>query len=71
MQQPFKKSPVTAVVDHDSGKVTAFFNDHPGLLVQGDSLDDVKNKLNSLLSSYAKRINSMRDNLDIQPKQLV
>lgn len=47
---------VTVVVDDDSKTITAFFNELPGLLVQGKDMEDIKTKLASLLRSYVKRM---------------
>lgn len=62
------KLTVTAVVD-DQNRVTAFFNELPALVVQGNSDDDVKQKLESLLASFVKRLQSAKD-FEIKPKQL-
>lgn len=62
------KLTVTAVVD-DQNRVTAFFNELPALVVQGNSDDDVKQKLGSLLKSFVKRLQSAKD-FEIKTKQL-
>lgn len=66
MRNPTKKMSVTAVLHEDTGQITAFLNDMPGLLVQGDSNDDVKAKLKSLTESYIKKFDSIKDNIEIQ-----
>ena len=68
MSKPSMKLTVTAVVD-DQNRVTAFFNELPALVVQGNSDDDVKQKLESLLASFVKRLQSAKD-FEIKPKQL-
>jgi hypothetical protein len=60
-----KKLIVTAVFDNHSKAITAFFNEFPGLIVQANSLDDVKVKLDSLLKSYIKRLQSIGNNFEI------
>lgn len=65
-----KKPTVTAVLHKDTGVVTAFFNDLPGLIVQGSDQTDVTKKLSSLLDSYIKRLDAMKNNIDIQVKSL-
>lgn len=71
MTNPKNKMSVTAVLHQDSGRITAFFNELPGLVVQGHSNNDVKTKLSSLLDSYIKRLDSMKHNMDIQTTSLV
>ena len=71
MTNPTKKMTVTAVIHQDSGTITAFFNELPGLVVQGDSKDDVKGKLTSVLDSYIKRLDSIKNNMDSQTTSLV
>lgn len=63
--------PVTAVTDRDSGQITAYFNELPGLVVQGKSISDVRTKLISLLDSYIQRLDSIKTNLDIQTAPLI
>ncbi len=63
-----KQLTVTAVTDSKSGVVTAFFNELPGLLVQSDTTDDVVDKLKSLLRSYIKRLDSIKDNIHVNQK---
>lgn len=70
MTNPTKKMSVTAVFHQSSGRITAFFNELPGLVVQGHSDDDVKAKLTSLLDSYIKRLDSIKHNMDIQTTSL-
>ncbi len=60
---------VTAIVTAKTGNVTAYFNDMPGLLVQGSSMDDIKIKLKSLLKFYIDKLQSV-DNFEIQTKEL-
>jgi hypothetical protein len=66
MINPSKRPSVTAV-DY-GGVITAFFTDLPGLVVQGNSADDVHHKLASLLDSYIKRLNNLKNNIDIKPE---
>ena len=61
MQSPRQILTVTAVHHVSSGNITAFFNELPGLLVQGNSDDDVKQKLRSLLNSFKKRLDAVND----------
>lgn len=64
------KGAVTAVMHPDSGAITAFFNELPGLVVQGNSQDDVKNKLNALLKSYIKRLEAMSEDIEIETETI-
>ena len=59
MNKAAKKFTVTAILDQKSNITTAFFDDLPGLVVQGSSLDDVKVKLKDLLKLYIKRLQSI------------
>lgn len=59
---------VTAVVSGPTGAITAYFNELPGLLVQGNTIDDVRLKLRSLLDSYIKMLDAGKQNFDIQTK---
>lgn len=65
MSKQSKKLTVTAVLDKHTGQATAFFDELPGLVVQGNP-DDIKGKLTSLLDSYLKRYESRKNNIDIQ-----
>lgn len=66
MKKPAKKGlTVTAVLHQDTGVITAFFDELPGLLVQGTSNNDVDGKLRSLLDSYLKRLDSIKNNISI------
>lgn len=69
MTNPSKSLTVTAIVN-DGGKITAFFNEMPGILVQGDSKEDVAKKLKSLLNAYLKRLDAIKNNIDIQTTSL-
>jgi hypothetical protein len=69
MSKPAIKLTATAVVDQNS-RITAFFNELPALVVQGDSDDDVKEKLGSLLQSFIKRLQSADNNFEIKTKVL-
>lgn len=71
MINPSKKLTVTAVSHADSGMITAFFNEMPGLLVQGKSSEDVRTKLGALLDSYIQRLDSIKGNIDIHTTSLV
>ena len=64
------KLTVTAVMDKDNNCITAFFNELPGLVVQGKTTDDIKNKLQSLLASYIKRLDSLKNNFEIETQSL-
>lgn len=66
MSNSSKKLTVTAVKHDNSGFITAFFNELPGLVVQGSDDDDVIDKLDSLLKSYIKRLGSVNKNFDIK-----
>ncbi len=66
MSKQSKELTVTAVQDQKSGQITAFFDELPGLVVQGNSDNDIKNKLGSLLDSYIKRYESRKNNMVIQ-----
>jgi predicted RNase H-like HicB family nuclease len=68
MNKPSKKLTVTAIHDDSSNNITAFFDDYPGLLVQGKSIDDVKDKLSSLLRSFIKRLQSVGNDFEINTK---
>jgi hypothetical protein len=70
MNNPSQKLTATGIVQSGTGTVTAFFNEIPGLLVQGNSEEDAKNKLSSLLSSYIKRLQSIGSNFDIKTESL-
>lgn len=70
MSNKSKNLTATAIVDAQSGSITAFFNEIPGLLVQGSSDDDVKKKLGSLLESYIRRLDSVKHNFDLQVKSI-
>lgn len=68
MSTPSKGLSVTAV--NYKGVITAFFDDMPGLVVQANSADDVKHKLSSLLASYIKRLDSIKDNINIKTESI-
>ena len=70
MSIPPTKLTVTAVFDEPSKSFTAFFNELPGLLVQGNSFDDVKQKLRSLLLSYIKRLQNIANDFEIKTQSL-
>lgn len=63
-----KKLSVTAVVDGHTKAITAFFNDIPAVVVQGNTMEDVRVKLTSLLQSYIKRLQSQSTDFEIQTK---
>ena len=63
------KGAVTAVM-HETGAITAFFNELPGLVVQGNSHDDVKNKLNALIKAYIRRLEAMSEDIEIETETL-
>lgn len=63
-----KKLSVTAVVDGNTKAITAFFNDIPAVVVQGNTMEDVRVKLTSLLQSYIKRLQSQSTDFEIQTK---
>ena len=65
MTKQSKKLTVTAMVNTD-GNLTAFFDELPGLVVQGKTFNDISVKLRSLLDSYLKRYESRKNNFDIQ-----
>jgi hypothetical protein len=64
MRNPTKGLTVTAIAY--KGYITAFYNELPGLVVQGTSNDDVKVKLMFLMDSYIKRLDSIKNNIDIK-----
>lgn len=61
---------VTAIKNR-SGNFTAFFDELPGLVVQAKDDKEMIDKLDSLLKSYAKRLQSADKNFDIKIKDLV
>jgi hypothetical protein len=65
-----KKLSVTAVVDRNTKVITAFFNDIPAVVVQGNTMDDVRVKLTSLLQSFIKRLQSQSTDFEIQTNTL-
>ena len=73
MKSPSQKKglTVTAVVHKTTGNITAFFDDLPGLVVQAKTTDDVDKKLRSLLDSFIRRLDSMKNNIDIQTTTFV
>lgn len=62
-----QKLSVTAVT-HPDGVITAFINEIPAILVQGNSKEDIQNKLDNVLASYIKRIQNTT--FDIQTTSL-
>ena len=71
MINPFPRSKVITVQNGDSGKITAFFSDLPGLVVQGNSKSDVVQKLVKLVEAFAEGLKKSSNNLDIQTMSLV
>lgn len=65
-----KKLSVTAVVNDNTDIITAFFNDLPAVVVQGNNMDDVRVKLTSLLQSFIKRLQNQGTDFDIQTKSI-
>lgn len=65
-----KKLSVTAVVDDNTNIITAFFNDLPALVVQGNTMEDIRTKLTSLLQSFIKRLQNLSTDFDIQTKSI-
>lgn len=65
-----KKLSVTAVVDDNTNIITAFFNDLPALVVQGNTMEDIRTKLTSLLQSFIKRLQNQSTDFDIQTKSI-
>lgn len=65
MNKPTTKLSVTAILSKDSKSITAFFNELPGLVVQGNSEDDVKMKLKDVLNLYIKRLQTIGKDFDI------
>lgn len=70
MNKPTTKLSVTAMLDSNSNIITAFFNELPGLVVQGNSEDDVKMKLKDLLKLYIKRLETIGKDFDITTKHM-
>jgi predicted RNase H-like HicB family nuclease len=65
MNNALHKYSVTAVM-HSDGIVTAYVNDLPGILVQGNSSDDVKSKIEIVLESYIKKLQKISSNIEIE-----
>ena len=63
------KLTVTAVV-HESGIITAFFNELPGLLVEADNMEGIREKLNYLLKVYIKRLEQVGTDFDIKTQTI-
>jgi predicted RNase H-like HicB family nuclease len=70
MNKATRKFTVTALLDSKSGIITAFFDDLPGLVVQGNSETDVKEKLKDLLKLYIKRLQSIGNDFEITTKSM-
>ena len=66
-----KKMTVTAIPDPHSKVITAFINELPGLVVQANSLEEVRVKLDSLLKSYIRRLQSIGNNFEIITSRLI
>lgn len=62
------KLSVTAILDKDSKIITAFFNELPGLVVQGNNEDDVRMKLKDVVGLYTKMIETIGKEFDITIK---
>jgi hypothetical protein len=71
MNKASKKLTVTAVLDTNSKTITAFFNELPGLVVQGKDVNDIKGKLRSLLASYVKRLQTIGKDFEIRTSSFV
>lgn len=71
MKKTSKGLTVTAVIDDDSKTITAFFNELPGLLVQGKDMDDIKIRLRLLLKSYLKRLQFIGNDFEIKTRNFV
>lgn len=70
MDNQSKKLKVVAV-EHEDGVITAFIKELPGLVVQGNSKDDVKSKLDALLETFIKKLEASRNNLEIVTQSFV
>lgn len=70
MNKATRKFTVTALLDNKSNIITAFFDDLPGLVVQGSNENDVKNKLQDLLKLYIKRLQSIGNDFEITTKSI-
>lgn len=70
MNKPTTKLSVTAILEKDSKIITAFFNELPGLVVQGVSESDVKTQLKDLLRLYIKRLENIGKDFDITTKSM-
>jgi hypothetical protein len=66
---PSKKLTVTAV-SHPDGIITAFPNELPHLIVQGNSMDDIAKKMQALLNWYSVRLQKSSNNLDIKEQHI-
>ncbi|WP_295233873.1 hypothetical protein [Sediminibacterium sp.] len=65
-----KQLTVTAIQDSNTGVFTAFFNEMPGLLVQTKSQDDIVQKLKIVLDAHLTRLNSIKNNIQVQQKSI-
>lgn len=63
-----KSLKVTAIEHESSGVITAFVTQMPGLLVQANSTDEIKYKLDRLLENFIKKLDASRKNLEIETK---
>lgn len=53
-------------IQDPNGGFTAFRVDLPGLVVQGNSLTDVAQKLNTLLQNFIAKLEESRDDSEIE-----
>lgn len=65
MNKPTTKLSVTAMLDNNSDSITAFFDELPGLVVQGNGWDDVKMKLKDVLMLYIRRLETIGKDFEI------
>jgi len=68
MKPSQQKLNVTAIVHGDTGVITAFVTKLPGLLVQGNSHDDVAAKIDKVVQVFIKALDQSRNNLEIETK---
>lgn len=56
------------IKDAESGKLTAFIRQFPGICAQGDSVQEVDTKLNAYFKAFIERIKN--EEVDIDESQI-